>query len=161
MQDVELYQQLLGLVAPWTVARVELSVERERVDIWAEHAPQVRWPCPECGTLLPVYDHVEERLAIDVLQEATVRGATRILRISWDEAWHLMQRALKRGLRAKDKRVPARLGVDEKVISKWARYITLVCDLDAATVEYVAEARRMESLDGYFLTRSSSILTTS
>ena len=150
MRDVELYQQLLGLVAPWTVGRVELSVEGERVDIWAEHA-EVRWPCPECETLLPVYDHSEERewrhldscqfktflharapriacpthgtrqvklpwaeprsrftllferLAIDVLQEATVRGATRILRISWDEAWHLIERAVKRGLQAKDK----------------------------------------------------------
>ena len=54
MRDVELYQQLLGLVAPWTVGRVELSVEGERVDIWAEHAPEVRWPCPECATLLSV-----------------------------------------------------------------------------------------------------------
>jgi len=61
MRDVELYQQLLGLVAPWTVGGVELSVEGERVDIWAAHAPQVRWPCPECETVLPVYDHAEER----------------------------------------------------------------------------------------------------
>lgn len=205
MRDVELYQQLLGLVAPWTVGRGELSVEGERVDIWAEHA-EVRWPCPECETLLPVYDHSEERewrhldscqfktflharapriacpthgtrqvklpraeprsrftllferLAIDVLQEATVRGATRILRISWDEAWHLIERAVKRGLQAKDKGVPARLGVDEKAISKGARYITLVCDLDASTIEYVAEARRMESLDGYFLSFSAAQL---
>jgi hypothetical protein len=27
MRDVELYQQLLGVVSPWTVSRVELSVE--------------------------------------------------------------------------------------------------------------------------------------
>ncbi len=204
MRVVELYQQLLALVAPWTVGRVELSAEGERVDIWAAHAAEVRWPCPECGTLLPLYDHLEERewrhldscqfktflharpprircpthgtrqvrlpwaearsrftllferLAIDVLKETTVRGATRILRISWDEAWHLIERAVERGLRAKDKRVPGPLGVDEKAISKWARYITLVCDLDAATIEYVAEARRMESLDGYFLSFSAA-----
>jgi hypothetical protein len=31
MRDVELYQQLLGLVAPWTVGRVELSVQSERL----------------------------------------------------------------------------------------------------------------------------------
>ncbi len=198
MRDVELYQQLLGVVSPWTVNRVELSVEGERVDVWVEHAPELRWPCPECGTLLSLYDHAEERewrhldscqcktflharpprvacpthgtrqvklpwaeprsrftllferLAIDVLKEATVLGATRILRISWDEAWHLMQRAVARGLQAKSKRVPAYLGVDEKAIAKFARYVTLVCDLDAATVEYVAEDRRLESLDGYF-----------
>jgi hypothetical protein len=50
MRDVELYQQLLDVVSPWTVNRVELSVEGERVDVWVEHAPEVRWPCPECAT---------------------------------------------------------------------------------------------------------------
>ncbi len=69
-----------------------------------------------------------------------------------------MERAVKRGLRAKGKSVPARLGVDEKALSKGARYITLVCDLDAATIEHVAEARRMESLDGYFLRFSAAEL---
>lgn len=51
MRDVELYQQLLCVVSPWTVSRVELSVEGERVDIWVEHAAEVRWPCPECGMI--------------------------------------------------------------------------------------------------------------
>ena len=61
MRDVELYQQLLGLGSPWTVDRVELSVEGERVDVWAMHAPEVRRPCPECEALLPAYDHAQER----------------------------------------------------------------------------------------------------
>ncbi len=38
-----------------------------------------------------------ERLAIDVLRQCDVSGATRILRISWDEAWGVMQRAVTRG----------------------------------------------------------------
>jgi hypothetical protein len=45
MRDVDLYQQLLGIVSLWTVNRVELSVEAERVDVWVTHAPEVRWPC--------------------------------------------------------------------------------------------------------------------
>ncbi len=61
MRDVELYRQVLGLEAPWTVTRVELSVTEERVDVWAGHAARVRWPCPTCGTELPVYDHAAER----------------------------------------------------------------------------------------------------
>ena len=92
-----------------------------------------------------------ERLAIDVLHEATVRGATRILRISWDVAWQLIEHAVVRGLRAKEKRVPASLGVDKKAISKWARYNTLVCDLDTSTVEYVAGARRKIVFDHYHI----------
>ena len=69
-----------------------------------------------------------ERLAIDVLKECDIRGATRILRISWDEAWHLMERAVPgasarrrracRGGWASTKRPPPRGPVS-----------TLVCDL--------------------------------
>ena len=136
MRDVELYRHLLGLEAPWTVRSVELNVPGQRVDVWAGHAEDVRWPCPECGTPLGLYDHSEERvwrhldscqfltylhaqpprvecpthcvrqvrlpwaevrarftalferLTIDVLKETDIRGAIRILRISWDEAWH-------------------------------------------------------------------------
>jgi len=39
-----------------------------------------------------------ERLIIDVLTEcATVTGARRILRLTWDEAWGVMERAVRRG----------------------------------------------------------------
>ena len=33
MRDVELYQQLLDVVSPWTLSRVELSMEAERVNV--------------------------------------------------------------------------------------------------------------------------------
>src|SRR2546427_2157696 len=166
MRDVELYRHLLGLEEPWTVRSVELNVQEQRVDVWAGHGGDVRWPCPECGTGLALYDHAEERvwrhldscqfmtylhaqpprvecpthgvrqvrlpwaeararfttlferLAIDVLKETDIRGATRILRISWDEAWHILERAVERGQRAKRPRVTPHLGVDEKAIAK-------------------------------------------
>jgi len=52
MRDVELYRHLLGLEAPWSVRSVELDVQGQRVDVWAGHGEDVRWPCPECGALL-------------------------------------------------------------------------------------------------------------
>jgi len=68
-----------------------------------------------------------ERLVIDVLtmgrplaEETDIRGATRILRISWDEAWHILDRAVERRQRAKRPRVTPLLGVDEKAIAKGA-----------------------------------------
>jgi transposase len=198
MRDVELYRHLLGLELPWTVARVELEIKEQRVDVWAEHGEGMRWSCPECSVALPLYDHSEERswrhldscqfktflharpprvqcpqhgvlqvqlpwaephsrfttlferLAIDVLQETDVMGATRILRISWDEAWHLMERAVERGRRRKRRGVIPLLGVDEKAAAKGHKYITLVCDLGESSVEYIADDRKKESLDGYF-----------
>lgn len=198
MKDTELYRYLLGIEEPWTVGRVTLDVENQRVDVWATHQEGIRWPCPECGVLASLYDHAPERgwrhldscqfktflharpprikckehgvrqvrlswaeessrftllferLAIDVLRECDILGATRILRISWDEAWHLMERAVKRGLLARGQRSCPRIGVDEKSVGKGHKYLTLVCDLDAGTVEYLADDRQQGSLDGYY-----------
>jgi transposase len=198
MRDTELYRHLLGLEPPWTVSRVELSVEQGRVDIWAEHGQGARWRCPECDRELAGYDHADERawrhldscqfltylharpprldcpshgvrqvrlpwaepmarftslferLAVDVLGECAIDGAARLLRLSWDEAWHLMERAVARGQARKPARTIAQIGVDEKAAGKGHNYITVVCDLDRATVEHIADERRQSSLDSYF-----------
>ena len=199
MRDTELYQHLLGVVAPWTVTKVELSVQDGRVDVWVEHPRRTRFACPECERELSVYDHSEERawrhldscafltylhahpprvecpehgvrqvrlpwaephsrftvlferLAIDVLKECDVLGAARLLRLSWEQAWHLMDRAVARGLAAKPLTVPARIGVDEKSAGRGQDYLTVVSDLDRGTVEHLADERRQASLDSFFV----------
>ena len=107
----------------------------------------VPWALPEARSTTAFECH-----AIDVLLEADVLGAARLLRISWDEAWNFMERAVVRGQQAKKRRVIAHLGVDEKAVAKGHQYVTLVCDLDRATVEYIADDRRKASLDGYYYT---------
>lgn len=91
-----------------------------------------------------------ERLAILVLKETNIEGAGKILRISWDEAWHIMERAVRRGRERKKRRVVKKMGVDEKSLGKGHNYLTLVYDLEAATVEHIEDDRRKESLDAYF-----------
>ena len=127
------------------------------------HAHVPRVACPEHGIrrvripwALPAsrFTIAFERHAIDVLREADVQGATRLLRVSWDEAWNIMERAVARGMRAKRRRVIAHLGVDEKAVARRHRYVTLVCDLDRSTVEYIADDRRQASLDAYYLSLS-------
>jgi transposase len=92
-----------------------------------------------------------ERFAIDVLLETDILGATKILRISWDEAWHIQERAVARGMAKKAKRVVARVGVDEKAIAKGHKYLTLVSDIDRGTIEYIADDRKTESLSSFFV----------
>jgi transposase len=198
MRDTELYRQVLGLVSPWEVARVELSTRGGRVDVWVRHPRGTRWICPECERELPTYDHGEERewrhldtcqfltylhaspprvecpehgvlrvrlpwadpmsrfttlferLAVDVLKECDVAGAGRLLRTSWDETWHLMERAVARGQAVKEVVVPALVGVDEKSAGRGQDYITVVSDLERGTVEFLADERRESSLDSYF-----------
>jgi transposase len=198
MQDIELYRYLLEIEPPWTVERVTLDLMNGQVDVWVKHQEELRWPCPECGSVMPLYDHAPERmwrhldscqfktflharpprvectehgvrqvllpwadakarftllferLAIDVLRETDVLGATRILRISWDEAWHILERSVERGLEAKEEGICTRIGVDEKSVGKGHTYVTVVCDLKASTVEYIADDRKQASLEGYF-----------
>jgi transposase len=62
MRDTTLYQHLLGLTEPWTVARVDLDVPTQRVDVWVEHPKGMQWPCPDCSTLATLHDHAAERV---------------------------------------------------------------------------------------------------
>ena len=123
------------------------------------HAQPPRVQCPEHGRLqvaLPWaeassrFTHMFEALAIDVLLAANVKRAAQLLRITWDEAWGVMTRAVLRGQLGKEFALPEHIGVDEKAIAKGHRYTTIVCDLDQGTVQYVGEERREESLATYF-----------
>jgi transposase len=198
MRDTELYRQLLGIEPPWSVDRIDLNVKERRVDVWSEHRAGTKWPCPECGEKLPVYDHAPERawrhldschfktflharpprvqcpehgvrqvrlpwaeassrftamferLAIDVLLETNVEGAARLLDLSWDEAWHIADRAVQRGLARKKKRPIRQIGIDEKAVAKGHEYFTLVYNLEQGTVEFISDTRKQEALDAYF-----------
>jgi transposase len=198
LQDTNLFETILGIRAPWHIARVELKTDAKRVELWLEHEP-TQWPCPDCGAQLTGFDHAEartwrhldtcqfethlhaeiprvqcpthgikqvrvpwaaprsrftllmERLVIDLIRQcSTVKGACAIAGLSWDQAWGIMQRAVARGQARKEKRAIAYLGVDEKAFRKGHRYHTVVCDLERSTVEFVAEARKTESLAAFY-----------
>jgi transposase len=92
-----------------------------------------------------------ERFAIDVLlQASTVLAATRLLRITWDEAWGIKERAVARGQARKEDVLPEYIGVDEKAFRKGHSYMTIVSDIEEGTVEHVARDRKVESLKSYF-----------
>jgi transposase len=124
------------------------------------HARIPRVDCPDHGVLNVTVPWAEARsrftllmesLIIDVLQEcATVTGACALTGVSWDEAFGVMQRAVARGQLRKKALLIQHVGVDEKAFRKGHSYMTVVCDLERSTVEYVAEDRKAESLAGYY-----------
>jgi transposase len=91
-----------------------------------------------------------EALAIDWLQQASVTAVAKHLRISWDEASGIMERAVRRGLKRREAEVVKHVGVDETSFAKRQAYVTVVADLERSRVLYVADDRSQASLDGYW-----------
>jgi len=208
MNDVELYQAVLGIELPWKVAEVKLDLADGRVDVYVEHGRGERFACPECGTMCPVYDHsaertwrhldtcqyrtllhaspprvkcskhgvhqaalpwadkktqftmLFERFAIDVMQATDVSHASRILRMTWDEAWSIQRRAVRRGQarRAREGKAPTRVGVDEKSPGRGQAFFTIVSNLETKTVEWIGDGHGAATLDKYWETQSVEAL---
>jgi transposase len=124
------------------------------------HARIPRVDCPEHGVRQVKVPWAEpksrftllmERLVIDVITEcATIEGARRLLRLSWDETWGVMSRGVARGKKRKEPRKVRYLGVDEKAFRKGHSYMTVVCDLMRGSVEHVSEGRKLTSLEEYY-----------
>lgn len=60
MNDIILYNRILGLENPWQVSEVKLDLDREEVTIRIIYKSNTA-ACPVCGKESPVYDHRLER----------------------------------------------------------------------------------------------------
>lgn len=91
-----------------------------------------------------------ERFAIDVLRMASVDAAAKLLRLSWDEAWRIQERAVARGIARKPKAPPSYIGVDEKAFRAGrGSYVTIICDLIEGKVEWIGDDRKAETMLAY------------
>jgi transposase len=105
----------------------------------------VPWALPSSRFTIPF-----EKFALTVLHETDIQGAAELLRISWDQTWGVMERAVARGQQRKRRRILRLLGVDEKAVGAGQDYFTLVTDLTRRTVEYIADDRTTDSLAGFY-----------
>ena len=91
-----------------------------------------------------------ERLAIAWLKEATPAAVARRLRLTWEEANGIVERAVRRGLARRRSVAGRRLGIDEHSYLRHFQFVTMVVDLDEQTVLHVADDRTAETLAEYF-----------
>ena len=124
------------------------------------HSKPPRVLCKEHGILqtnLPWSERLSrfttrfETHAIDVLKATDVTNASKILSITWDEAWHIMDKAVDRGLAGKTSS-PEIIGIDEKSYGKHHDYVTIIYNLIRPGVEYVSSGRKKSSINRYYRT---------
>lgn len=84
MNDRKLYEQILGIAAPWHVERVELKLAEGQVLVFVEGGKPVE-TCPECGRRCARYDSSERRWRhLDTCQLRTILVA-KVPRVKCDE----------------------------------------------------------------------------
>lgn len=102
-----------------------------------------------------------ERMAIDVLLETDVSAAADLLGLSWDEAQHIMNRAVERGLKRRPTAPPRLMGVDEKAVGAGQSYATVVYDLEHGHVVELkpgrSKAALLDSLGAFTLGQMAQI----
>ena len=83
-----------------------------------------------------------EAFAIDVLLACSnIKSATDLLRINWDTAQRIMDRAVERGLVRRETEEIEHVGIDEKSFRRRHNYVTVLVDLDGSRVLEVTEGR--------------------
>lgn len=131
------------------------------LDLWQAktylHAAMPRTDCPTHGVLtVPVpwsepnsrFTMAFEARAILAIQAAkTVEGARSIMRISWDEARGIMERAVSRGLVRREEVDMPHLAADEKSYRKNRHFVTLLMDLDRGCIHGTAPGNGQASLE--------------
>jgi len=122
------------------------------------HTNPPRISCPEHGIIEAVMPWTEKRSrftvrfetrSIGLLQHMDTLNFTEIMRLSWKQAWNIIERAVNRG-RERKKDHPSIIGIDEKSYRKGHKYITLVYDMVNNGVDYIAYERKKKSQDEYY-----------
>ena len=60
MKDIQLYEQILGLVVPWRVEEVKLKPKEQEIEVRVSFA-DTTWGCPECQQRMVIHGYEERR----------------------------------------------------------------------------------------------------
>ncbi len=88
-----------------------------------------------------------EALAIEWMREASVSAVAKRMGLSWDEAFGIEERAVRRGLARRKAESVKYIGVDEKSFQRRHEYVTVLCDLEKGCVLDVGDGRTAACLE--------------
>ncbi len=130
------------------------------LDLWQAktylHASMPRTDCPKHGVqtvIIPWAEpfarfskDFETRVILALQSTKTVQGAREIMKITWEEARGIMERAVDRGLLRRVEVDLPHVAADDKSYLKGRHFVTILMDLDRGRVHSVAPGNSEESL---------------
>lgn len=123
------------------VTLIEADVPRVDCPVHGVHQARVPWAEPGRG-----FTAMFEALAISWLKVAPTKAVAERLKISWDETWGLMERAVGRGLARREAKPITELAIDETSFQKHHEYVTVLTDRQTGNVIDVLDDRKKETL---------------
>jgi transposase len=104
---------------------------------------QARVPWAEPGSR---FTAIFEALAISWLDVAPIDAVAERLNLSWDEAWGIMERGVRRGLARRDTEAIEELAIDETSFQKRHEYVTVLVNRKTGIVIDVLDDRKKATL---------------
>ena len=87
-----------------------------------------------------------EAFTLSWLKAAPISQVSKRLGIRWDEAWGMMDRAVRRGIARRTEQPIKELGIDETSFQKRHEYVTVIVDRSTGTVVEVLDDRKKGTL---------------
>lgn len=137
------------------VTIVEADVPRVKCPEHGVHQVLVPWAERGIG-----FTAMFEALCISWLKVAPVNAVSERMKISWDEAWGIMERAVKRGEARRKKQPIKELAIDETSFQKRHEYVTVLADRETGVVIDVLNDRKKATLKTWLETNKSYIQET-
>lgn len=93
------------------------------------------------------------------LKDDSISTVAKNFDLSWDQVSGIMDRAVKRGLRRREKTSPKNIGIDETSFQKRHEYVTIILDKDDDIVIDVLDDRKAITLKTWFKEQDKSDLS--
>jgi transposase len=123
------------------VTIIEADIPRMNCQVHGVRQAKVPWAEPGSG-----FTALFEALAISWLKVAPTNAVSERMMISWDEAWGIMERAVRRGLSRRESVAIQELAIDETSFQKRHEYVTVLVDRKAGIVIDILDDRKKATL---------------
>jgi transposase len=126
------------------VTMIEADVPRFKC---LEHGiHQVLVPWAESGSR---FTALFEALAISWLKVSPVNAVAERMKLSWDEAWGIMERAVNRGMQRRENLPVKELAIDETSFQKHHEYVTVLVNRETGVVIDILDDRKKATLKAW------------